>query len=160
MHDHSSLGDGTINICADDSGNGFLYSKEKITNAIWTKGTNLETFIAYNCNIRANTNSNGTVYTYLLGSEIPDSSKLVYYYLTSSWEGGGACEFYYKGVNGTYTDNRSNSVGAFDWDGSVSYSKTEYWSSGKSRCEPNSEITVRAWSKHNNTKQIICYPFG
>ena len=51
VHDHSSLGDGTINICADNSGNGFLYSKEKISNAIWTKGTNLKTFIAYNCNI-------------------------------------------------------------------------------------------------------------
>ena len=163
VHDHSSLGDGTINICADNSGNGFLYSKEKISNAIWTKGTNLKTFIAYNCNIRGYTNSNGTSYTYMLGNKIPDGSKIVSYYVWSSETkmGTSRVSFSLTGENGTvFSASDSNSTSLTDWDGSCGVSGTKYWRDAKGKCDEATQISVKASSTKGNRMKITCYPFG
>lgn len=143
------------------------YNNHSFTNADWKSGTNLETFIAYNCDIGGKTNYKDKTFTYRIGSVIPNDSKFIYYDVYSDYVSMGTARvsFSYTGVNGNYSRSDSNSTGIFDYDGSVGISGTIYWNksgqtNASSNCEVNTEVKVVASSTKNTRNNITVYPFG
>ena len=160
IHDND-LGGGKL-IVGDMS-----YNNHSFTNADWKSGTNLETFIAYGCDIGGKTNTKDKTFTYRIGSVIPADSKFIYYDVYSDYVSMGTARvsFSYTGVNGNYSRSDSNSTGIFDYDGSVGISGTIYWNkSGQTNasknCDVNTEVKVVASSTRNTRNNITVYPFG